>query len=444
MPDDSVLGDAVGRHCAALPDSDPETARTHLARLADSLADATLVGLGEATHGTHEFVTLRDGLVRSLVADHGVRLLALEVDFSAGLALDRYVVDGRGDPETALCDLGLWVWATEGLRDLLRWLRSFNRDRPADDRVRVFGFDAPSVSTPADALREYLRRVDPEPPATVRDGLDLLADGEVSAVPFPLAAEHVPAAEETVEALETRFEAREDEWVGRAGREAYRLARGHLRTLDDAVAYSAASHRTDSPWGAADVRDERLAEAVERCLDLADTDRAVVWAHNGHLFRGLTDGSWEDYTPMGHHLHQRYGTDYRVVATGFDRGSFRAFEDPDAVDDPRPVTFTLGPLADALPSDGSVPSPTVGEVLLGVATDEGAGAIRFDVSGGAGDPALESWLAEPHPLRDVLAAFREDADHWWPLVPAAEMDALLFVPETTPVTLLPDSPTNVD
>ncbi len=434
-------GDPTGRldrYVTSLPDTDPATAREHLAPLADSLSDATLVGLGEATHGTHEFVTLRDGLVRSLVADHGFRLLALEVGFAESLALDRYVREGDGDPEAALCDLGLWVWATEELRALLEWLRSFNEGRPAGDRVRVLGFDAPSVSAPAAGLREYLDRVAPGTLAEVREGLDLLADGDVRAVPFPLAAEHVPVAEETVSALESRFDAREAEWVGLSGAEPYRLARGHLRTLDDAVTFAAESHRTDAPWGARDVRDERMADRVRWLLDLAGADRALVWAHNGHLFRGRTDGPWEDYTPMGRHLHGRFGDDYRVVATGFDRGSFRAFEDPEAVDRPEPVVFTLGPFADVLPEDGPLPSPTVGEVLTDAAGEDEA--VRFDVRRAAGDPGLDGWLADPHPLRDVTAAFFDEAEHWWSLAPPAEMDALLFVPETAPVTLLEDAP----
>jgi erythromycin esterase len=438
MTDDTDPTEAIDGYVTPLPDTDPVTARERLAPLAESLSGATLVGLGEATHGTHEFVTIRDGLVRALVADHGFRLLTMEVGFSAGLALDRYVRQGSGDPEAALCDLGLWVWATEELRDLLEWLRAFNEDRPADDRVRVLGFDAPSVSAPAAGLRDYLDRVDPETLAEVRDGLDLLADGDVRAVPFPLAAEHVPVAEETVSTLEARFDARGAEWVERSGTGPYRLARGHLRTLDDAVAFAAESHRTDAPWGARDLRDERMADGVRWLLDLAGADRAVVWAHNGHLFRGRTDGPWDDYTPMGRHLHERFGDEYRVVATAFDRGSLRAFEDPGTVDRPEPVVFRLGPFADVLPGDGSLPSPTVGEVLADAAGEDGA--VGFDVRRAAEDSELEGWLSAPHPVRDVTAAFFGEAEHWWSLTLPAEADALVFVPETTPVTLLADAP----
>lgn len=439
MAHDARDGDRIDRYTVRLTDTDPATARGRLSPLAESLGDATVVGLGEATHGTHEFVTLRHGLVRALVANHGLRLLALEADFSAGLALDRYVVDGEGDPASALCDLGLWVWATEELLALLEWLRSFNEGRPPDDCVRVLGFDAPSVSTPADALRTYLASADPEALAGVRDELDLLTDGDVRAVPFPLAEEHVSTAEATVPRLASLFETHEHEWVERAGREAYRLAREHLRTLDDAVAYAAESHRNDEPWGARDLRDRRLADGVERCLALAEAEQAVVWAHNGHLFRGLTDGSWDDYTPLGQHLHERYGTDYRVVATAFDHGSFRAFEDPETVERPAPVEFSLGPLADELAvADGPFPSPTVGGALVDAAGQHEA--VWFDVAGAAEDSELGSWLADPHPIRDVVAAFRPAADHWWALDLPAETDALLFVPETTPVTLLADAP----
>jgi erythromycin esterase len=431
--------DRLERYVTALPDTDPTTAREHLAPLAGALSDARLVGLGEATHGTHEFVTLRDGLVRSLVADHGFRLLALEVGFAESLALDRHVAGGDGHLDALLRDLGLWVWATEELRGLLEWVRAFNEGRPAEDRVRVLGFDAPSVSAPAGALSEYLRRVAPETLATVRDGLDDLADGEARGERFPLAADHVGTGRETVATLEARFDAHEDEWVRGGDAADYRLARGHLRALAAAIRFSAESYRVDVPHGAVDVRDEAMAGTVAWLVEWTDVDHAVCWAHNGHLFRGLTDGTWEAYTPMGRHLHERFGEDYRVVATAFDRGAFRAFEDPEAVERPEPRTFEVGPFADVLRSvDESFPTPTVGSALL-EATGE-ADAVRFDVARAAADPTLGAWLEEPHPLRDVPAAFRDEADHRWSQSLAAETDALLFVPETTPTTLLKDAP----
>ena len=88
--------------------------------------------------------------------------------------------------------------------------------------------------------------------------------------------------------------------------------------------------------------------------------------------------------------------------------------------------------------DGSLPSPTVGEVLADAAGEEGA--VGFDVRRAASDPELEGWLAERHPMRDVTAALFEGAEHRWSLALPRETNALLFVPETTPVTLLEDAP----
>ncbi|ERH10706.1 MAG: erythromycin esterase related protein [halophilic archaeon J07HX64] len=121
-----------------------------------------VVGLGEATHGTRECFLLKTGLVRELVEHHGIRTLAMEADVTETRALDAFVRQDVGGPTAALCELHKWMWQVESIRDLLVWLRSFNRTRPADDQVRVRGLDLSHPAAPVTPLRSYLETVDPE------------------------------------------------------------------------------------------------------------------------------------------------------------------------------------------------------------------------------------------------------------------------------------------
>ncbi|KPN31218.1 erythromycin esterase [Halolamina pelagica] len=125
----------------------PEGPRTSPPALARSLADASLVGLGEATHGTRECFEHKDRLIRSLVTECGVRTVAFEVDAAAATVLDAFVRDGSAlstasaDAAAALAELDMWQWRTESVRDLLEWLEAFNTGRALSAQVR----NAPSV-----------------------------------------------------------------------------------------------------------------------------------------------------------------------------------------------------------------------------------------------------------------------------------------------------------
>ena len=49
-----------------------------IAQAAEMLSKAKLVGLGESTHGTHEFFNFKSELFRQLVTDHGFNTLLFE------------------------------------------------------------------------------------------------------------------------------------------------------------------------------------------------------------------------------------------------------------------------------------------------------------------------------------------------------------------------------
>lgn len=74
----------------------PNGPRTFPSALARSLADASIVGLGEATHGARECFEHKHRLIRSLVTECGVRTVAFEVDADAATVLDAFVRHGSG------------------------------------------------------------------------------------------------------------------------------------------------------------------------------------------------------------------------------------------------------------------------------------------------------------------------------------------------------------
>ena len=63
------------------------------------IGDASVVLLGEASHGTHDFYQERAGLTKRLIEEKGFRILALEADWPDALRVHRYV-QGRARTAT--------------------------------------------------------------------------------------------------------------------------------------------------------------------------------------------------------------------------------------------------------------------------------------------------------------------------------------------------------
>ena len=109
-----------------------------------------LILLGEATHGTEEFYRWRRKITQELVQRGAVHFIAVEGDWPAILELNLWV---RGLGEHAGDDAAgrglvagldrwpVWMWSNEQTLKLAEWLRAWNRDRPPEARVGLYGMD---------------------------------------------------------------------------------------------------------------------------------------------------------------------------------------------------------------------------------------------------------------------------------------------------------------
>jgi erythromycin esterase-like protein len=134
--------------------------------LLEQIGDASLVLLGEATHGTHEFYRERAVITKRLIEEKGFTAVAVEADWPDAYRVNRYV---RGAPEDADAEESLggfrrfptWMWRNAEVLDFVGWLRGHNDARPADQGAGFYGLDLYSLHVSVDAVIDYLDRVDP-------------------------------------------------------------------------------------------------------------------------------------------------------------------------------------------------------------------------------------------------------------------------------------------
>jgi erythromycin esterase-like protein len=287
---DATIIEVVQRHATPL---DLETAGQ---RLLDAIhPDVSLVLIGEATHGTHEFYRIRADLTRALIQHRGFTCVAAEADWPDAYRANRWV-RLLGDDQTAeeaLADFTRfprWMWRNREVVRFLRWLRAENASRSADARVGFYGLDLYRLHRSMARVIEYLDKVNPNAAARARRGyacFDVFGDdvqsyGYVASLSLERSCE-----DEVIEQLmDLRRQAAE--YASRDGRIAadeYFAAEQNARVVCDAEAYYRAMFRGGAEsWN---LRDRHMMATLDALLDHSKRQgrpaRAVVWAHNSHL-----------------------------------------------------------------------------------------------------------------------------------------------------------------
>ena len=282
---------------------------------------ASIVLIGEATHGTHEFYRLRADLTRLLIERRGFMIVAAEADWPDAYRANRWVrLQGDDDTaEAALSDFTRfprWMWRNREVVRFLRWLRGHNTERPLPERVGFYGLDLYSLHRSIACVIEYLDKLDPVAARAARQRyacFDVFGD-DPQAYGYATSARLArPCEDAVVEQLLTLQQraldyARRDGWIAA---DDYFVAEQNARVVRDAEAYYRAMFRGGAAsWNLRDRHMMATLEALrEHFQQTSRSNRAVVWAHNSHLgdARATALGTAGELN-LGQLVRERYGT----------------------------------------------------------------------------------------------------------------------------------------
>ena len=148
------LMQAISEHSLPLNDMS-------LNKMVDAIGDAKIVMIGEASHGTSEFYTIRAELSKLLIEEKGFQLIAVEGDWPSAQAINRYVKGYSVEGETARDVLvkafhrwPTWMWANEEVATFTEWLKEFNKNR--EEKIGFYGIDLYSLFESIDEVLKFL------------------------------------------------------------------------------------------------------------------------------------------------------------------------------------------------------------------------------------------------------------------------------------------------
>lgn len=277
----------------------PTENTTDLVQIDSIFKNKRLIGLGECTHGTSEFTSMRHRIFKYLVENHGFNTIFIEADYGATMRLNAYINGENDSLDQALNEILYFAWRTEEMEKLVEWMREYNQNAPV--KIQFIGCDMQSISDERLVFERYCKQYKKQE--------------------LP---EFIYNKEYRFEDKESRDRAR-NEWNAFYSKN---LSKNQDNIFLDNSISQFLNYR-DQKGTTYNYRDSCMATNILTYMKIHPDTKAIFIAHNTHISRTIFE--YENYYPMkraGYFLTEKLGKAYLVLAQTTNTGSFHAFTYP--------------------------------------------------------------------------------------------------------------------
>ncbi len=310
------------------------------------IGQATIIGLGESTHGTDESCRLNCALIKTLVEKKHCTRICLEDNPGRILQLNDYITGKTVGYDNFLA---LTAINSRHLQDLIEWVRTYNLENGKN--VQFYGLNFYETSDLCQRVLENIQTLDTAyyptavkyyqelrnylvPAGNVEhfqrspDSMSILQKNALDVVSHLslLAAKNRTQdngfkIDETLHYAEVILQSLSmpdlrtytpNNWIIRTAKQAgFNTAGYDYRVFDE---YRDSCMFVNAQW------------AIEKNRDSNET--TVIWAHNLHVGKRIEQSAIfrdsDRYKRLGLYLHDNYGKKYFVIGHGFYSGKFNA------------------------------------------------------------------------------------------------------------------------
>lgn len=272
------------------------------------LKDKLIIGLGEATHGTHEFFTMKHRMVEFLVKEMGFKTFVIEADFAGAQAMNDYIINNEGSAINALKKMAIGVWFTKEFLEMIDWMKRYNSTQSFENKIKFYGCDMQLAMNSAEAVDTGTIKLARPLSEEAKKGLKLIQNFRNRKVK----KSEIPAITLLQKELSTN-RVLENDTVKSS------LYNRYIQTILQTIDLSQMEYHFKRDI----LRDEKMAENCDWIFQHESKNKMIIWAHNLHIAKDFT----KNYNlPMGYYLNKKYPSTYYAIGFGFNRGSFRAYD----------------------------------------------------------------------------------------------------------------------
>ena len=391
----------------------------------EDIGERSVVMLGEASHGTHEFYTWRTAISKRLIEEKGFNFIAVEGDWPDCYKINRFVKgykDAGDDIENVLKNFDrwpTWMWGNWEVAALAEWLREFNKNLRADEKAGFYGLDVYSLWDSMKAMMNYLEKEDPQMAKSVKKAIHCFEPFNENEQDYARSTLRDSGCRNEVLALlrEIRLKAQFLDGDREAG---FNTEQNALIAVNAEKYYSSMIGFDNESWN---VRDRHMMETLERLMKFhGDKAKGIVWEHNTHIGDARATGmSRAGMVNIGQLAREEWGEE-NVYLAGF--SSYAG-------------TVIAGEEWGATMEEMEVPEAKKGSIESILHEKNTDGYILFSNEN-------EDLYYNPIPHRAIGVVYdpaTEKYGNYVPSVLAQRYNALIFIDETTalhPLHLHPD------
>ena len=262
-----------------------------------------VIGLGEASHGNAEFQQLKLEVLKVLVDKYDVDCFAMEMDYGEGVIINDYI-NGHSEMsiDEVMSRINFTIYRTEDIRDLIEWMKDYNRSH--GDKLSFYGFDLQNPDVDLKLILDFVADNSIVEGAGLADIFDAYLNSNVNFRDTGL-SEGFEMLSSLGIALKT-------------GREAYQDMYNYNRILDcieNVLRARELAARYDGDNGMVEggrYRDQMMALKVIELSESLGGSRMMITGHNGHI------GYAGNYTrTMGSFIRDELGDSYHAIGTDY-------------------------------------------------------------------------------------------------------------------------------
>ncbi|MDZ5473836.1 erythromycin esterase family protein [Bacillus sp. 31A1R] len=283
----------------------------------DAIGDAQYVLLGEASHGTSEFYTVRSEITKRLIKEKGFQFIGVEGDWPSCFKVNSYIKGYEEiSPEEALSAFNrwpTWMWANEEIMDLIIWLKEHNQGKQSSN-VGFYGIDVYSLWESMDEILKVLGDNQSNDIEAAKKAFSCFEPFERKPEYYGVSAAFY-GEECTDEVVQLLLKVRENKHKFTMGPEdSLNLSVNSLVTLNAEAYYRTMVKGGPDDWN---IRDHHMVSAVEEIANYYGPGaKGIIWEHNTHIGDArATDMVDEGLVNVGQIMREKHNK--KVYSIGF-------------------------------------------------------------------------------------------------------------------------------
>lgn len=119
-------------------------------------ANAKIIGLGEASHGSSEIFQIKDKITRYIFKKNNGGVFALEASMPNSSLINEYITQNKRNAKVYLMNIKSWIYQTGEILNMIEWMKKFNDKH--DNKINFTGFDMTTTIGPAVQIKMFLNK----------------------------------------------------------------------------------------------------------------------------------------------------------------------------------------------------------------------------------------------------------------------------------------------